>query len=92
MLLLSTYVMRLYEKLQVNEIKLTQSPWYMFMFFLHISCYKTLPDRYAWACRGVRCEAALSPTFSARHFSSTFGAAPKSLSATPNFRSPSLDK
>ena len=83
MLLLSTYVMRLYEKLQVNEIKLTQSPWYMFMFFLHISCYKTLPDRYAWACRGVRFEAALSPTF---------GAAPKSLSAKPNFRSPSLDK
>ena len=38
------------------------------------------------ACRGVKCEAAFSPTFSTTPFSPTFGATPKILSATPNFR------
>ena len=40
------------------------------------------------ACRGVRCEAAISPTFSATPFSPTFGATPKILSTTPDFESP----
>ena len=42
------------------------------------------------ACRGVKCEAAFSPTFSTTPFSPTFGATPKILSATPNLRSPRL--
>ena len=40
------------------------------------------------ACRGVTCEAAFSPTFSATPFSPTFGATPKILSATPDFEDP----
>ena len=40
------------------------------------------------ACRGVRCKAAISLTFSATPFLPTFGATPKILSATPNFEVP----
>ena len=40
------------------------------------------------ACRGVRCKAAFSLTFSTTPFLPTFGATPKILSATPNFEVP----
>ena len=39
----------------------------------------------AGACRGMRCEAAVSPTISATPFSPTVSATPKILTATPEF-------
>ena len=60
------------------------------MLAIHLFCKFTTPCHGSFmlktgACRGVRCEAAFSPTFSGTPFSPTIGATTEILSATPNF-------
>ena len=58
-------------------------------FFCQLKAVKVLVHAtLAGACRGMKCNRALSPTFSTTPFSPTFGATPDILKATPDFEDP----
>ena len=74
-----------------NEMHIHSSSNYLPINKNRLSEIVTLKRGFApspGACRGLRREAPVSPTFSATAFSPTVGATLKILSATPNFEAP----